>query len=1324
MATFRDIDYNTRINGSLLVSLASTFSNNLDVDGTLSIGNISNVETAINSKLNSTGGTISGNVTINGTLSATSISGVDLSNFYTKTQLNTSGGGGAVHWANITNKATATTSQAGIVQLSSATNSTSTTLAATVSAVKTAYDLADVKWIFDEEAIKAVKVSNAVNADEINGFTVMTAVPANAIFTDTIYLPPSSWPADMIEQTESYRFVSDIQIADWNSKPSENIIYVPGNGIRIGSGNEISVKIAAGAGIRVDETGAIYNSDKMSSLLFYESIATQNGALIPNAHKSVLVINGSGKISTSASGNTVLINHADNDHTVFVRNDSDNAIAGINTFSSEVIIQPATSPTVVNLAAKTWSTNKITLGSSVDALTDEVYNNALKDIKYIRDTDYSIDYKTGIITKINESIPATVYISYVPTKFVFKVKGSASDSTDYLQIDNKGNIYGKSMTVTLSSSQESQDSNALGNFLIQGNLEVKGQSTLGDANTDLTKINGSISVYNGTTEKFTIDNSGTITLGSIPWARLIDIPVASTTTAGIVMLSDDPETSSSFIAASSTAVKDAYDLADSKWKYNVLTIQSVKVNAAINADTVNGLAVLTAVPINAIFTDTIYSHPNHSGDVTSIKDGITTIGNNKVTNAKIRQSAGLSIIGNPTSTLANVRDITSSADNQVLKRNGIALEFGIITTSNITDKAITFAKIQDISTSTLLGRVTSEAGVVEQLTAAQVRTLLNVDNGANNYVHPTQTEISIDNVGATVIQEIAVNTLGHITDVISYSLTLADLGYTGSANANYYEHDENHPPSIITQDEFNRFVTDTQITTWNAKSTLALGVTSITAYRGDHGQTAYAHSQATHAPSTAQKNSDITQAEIEAKLTGDISTHAHYKALSVDSRDINDLPKDRDTGLYADFKRNATNGLNDGLTYNGVLTFRPYGSALDFSGGPSFQLGFTANGNIHKRRSLTDSMWDNWKKIWDEGSFTPADYLPITAEKTLTGNLIIGTTGTNKNLTVNGTVAVKNLNITSSTTIANLNADTVDGFHGREFFDSIFNIGGSGIISGCKLEGLGTDFGCKMSSGIVFIKNYGLMNIAAVGSFSGFTANNYNLVYICGETAIDSSYTIGQIGVSVSSTGWPSESVIPKNSIVIAKVYPTSTSAIGDANIYSCRRFIPIQSDDAAGIVKIFESDKENSTVSSSQFMTTNRLQISKNGDRTTVKLSDIADVNSSTKSLLFETDRITFTENATSKVITASKIVTWDDASTKRHTHIYDAPLQVGTTNGGKTFILLDYAVLTHENTRVFKNGLLQRFGVDYTLSANNITFTVAPETVDTIVVDYDIVY
>lgn len=102
---------------------------------------------------------------------------------------------------------------------------------------------------------------------------------------------------------------------------------------------------------------------------------------------------------------------------------------------------------------------------------------------------------------------------------------------------------------------------------------------------------------------------------------------------------------------------------------------------------------------------------------------------------------------------------------------------------------------------------------------------------------------------------------------------------------------------------------------------VSLGETNLTAHRGDHGKTAYDHSQEvtgnphsldtddvteatneyyteakvsantnvalnsthrglTHAPSDAEKNSDILQAEIEAKLVGTLSSHDHTVSQS------------------------------------------------------------------------------------------------------------------------------------------------------------------------------------------------------------------------------------------------------------------------------------------------------------------------------------------------------------------------------------------------------------------------------------------------------------
>ena len=54
----------------------------------------------------------------------------------------------------------------------------------------------------------------------------------------------------------------------------------------------------------------------------------------------------------------------------------------------------------------------------------------------------------------------------------------------------------------------------------------------------------------------------------------------------------------------------------------------------------------------------------------------------------------------------------------------------------------------------------------------------------------------------------------------------------------------------------------------------------VTSTNVSNWNSAYTHSTSVHAPSNAQKNSDITKAEIEAKLIGDISTHTHSQYLT------------------------------------------------------------------------------------------------------------------------------------------------------------------------------------------------------------------------------------------------------------------------------------------------------------------------------------------------------------------------------------------------------------------------------------------------------------
>jgi len=79
-------------------------------------------------------------------------------------------------------------------------------------------------------------------------------------------------------------------------------------------------------------------------------------------------------------------------------------------------------------------------------------------------------------------------------------------------------------------------------------------------------------------------------------------------------------------------------------------------------------------------------------------------------------------------------------DGSVAKVSGGGIsdgDKGDITVSNsgatftIDNDVVSFAKMQNVNTSRILGRITSSSGNIEQLTAANVRTLINVADGAN-----------------------------------------------------------------------------------------------------------------------------------------------------------------------------------------------------------------------------------------------------------------------------------------------------------------------------------------------------------------------------------------------------------------------------------------------------------------------------------------------------------------------------------------------------------------------------------------------------------------
>ncbi len=180
-------------------------------------------------------------------------------------------------------------------------------------------------------------------------------------------------------------------------------------------------------------------------------------------------------------------------------------------------------------------------------------------------------------------------------------------------------------------------------------------------------------------------------------------------------------------------------------------------------------------PVWHTFSPVITLGTDLSGSATLTDLGSATLNStivaNAVTDSKLRQSAGLSVIGRSANTTGNVADISAATDGDVLRRSGTAIGFGNIganpsvsiglTAKNGTantylrsdaapalDVSITptwtathtfnntpvvpndswaYAKIQNVSaTSRILGRITAGAGDIEELTGTQTTTLLDV----------------------------------------------------------------------------------------------------------------------------------------------------------------------------------------------------------------------------------------------------------------------------------------------------------------------------------------------------------------------------------------------------------------------------------------------------------------------------------------------------------------------------------------------------------------------------------------------------------------------
>lgn len=214
---------------------------------------------------------------------------------------------------------------------------------------------------------------------------------------------------------------------------------------------------------------------------------------------------------------------------------------------------------------------------------------------------------------------------------------------------------------------------------------------------------------------------------------------------------------------------------------NTLTIGDLGGPYVTSVSAGNGMNFSIITSTGAVTLGTPSSITSSSTNSVTATSHTHTLAVNSVTNTKLRDSGALSVIGRASNSTGDPADITAGVDGYVLRRSGTTLGFGQVVTAGIADEAVTLAKMQHITTDSFLGRDTTGTGDVEVLTPAQVRTILGIEDNADNYGSWT-----IDGTaGADAItsgETLVVNVAGNIVSAVVAGGASASLTLTGASS--------------------------------------------------------------------------------------------------------------------------------------------------------------------------------------------------------------------------------------------------------------------------------------------------------------------------------------------------------------------------------------------------------------------------------------------------------------------------------------------------------------------------------------------------------------
>jgi len=433
------------------------------------------------------------------------------------------------------------------------------------------------------------------------------------------------------------------------------------------------------------------------------------------------------------------------------------------------------------------------------------------------------DLAAGIVSgssQIGDDISGSLSITHVNTKVPGLISGSAqladdisgSLSTAHVNTKVPGLVSGSAQIAdNISGSLSVAHVNTKVPGLLSGSAQIA--ANISGSFTDASaSIATDIDALQGTDISITltgdVTGTGTITdLGNVSFATTVTDDSHNHIVGNVDGLQDaldlkaplaSPALTGTPTAPTATTVTNSTQVATTAFVQS--RVQEVIDAAPAALDTLNELAA--AINDDANFAGTV---------TTSLGEKLVKSSNlSDLTDASAaRTNLGLGTAATTAATDYATAAQGTTADNALPKAGGQMtgnITFSGAQTVDGRDLSADGAKLDGIESGATADQTAAEIrALVESATDSNVFTdadhskLDGIAASANNYTHPTHPgdDFSVDSgalTGATVISDIDINvttdTLGHVTDangtIATRTLTLADLGYSGTTNANTY----------------------------------------------------------------------------------------------------------------------------------------------------------------------------------------------------------------------------------------------------------------------------------------------------------------------------------------------------------------------------------------------------------------------------------------------------------------------------------------------------------------------------------------------------------